>query len=90
MTGPSLKERTERKAPSRFANVVSSRQRETAPAHGSIRPAYETPEGAISFMPSNLTGEGREKSIDAAPPVSLPRVTWLERPEVCPEIKGIV
>jgi hypothetical protein len=83
----SAKAREGRKSPSRFANVVSHKNR---PEHGSIRPQYETPEGAVSFMPSNLTSEGRERTIDAAPPISLPRLAWLERPEVCPEIKGLV
>jgi hypothetical protein len=88
MTDITTTERAARKSPSRFANKVTHK---TGPVpHGAIRPVYETPEGAISFMPSNLTSEGRERTIDAAPPISLPRVAWLERPEVCPEIRGVV
>jgi hypothetical protein len=78
----------DRLSPSRFANRVTKK----ANAHKTtIRPDYETPEGAISYEPLDVptTGSG-VRDVNHASPISLPRLAWMDRPEVCPEIKGLL
>lgn len=86
MTGTTHTERGMRKSPAPHANrVVKSSNPYQTP-----RPDYATPEGAVTYTRSLARTDGGELKQSISFPVSLPRVAWLERPEVCPEIKGLV
>jgi hypothetical protein len=78
----------DRLSPSRFANRVTKK----AKGHKKPgRPDYETPEDAISYQPVDALTAGNAVRINnQAAPVSLHRLAWMDRPEVCPEIKGLV
>lgn len=73
-------QREDRQKVGKFANVVRCKK-----AHKTtVRPDYETPEGAVTFEPGENSGGGRVGTNYNVPsPISLPRVKWMERPDPC-------